>query len=46
MAKDYLTQFLPDLKELKKTMQFHNEEIHIGQRPSCISRRTWKNDNC
>lgn len=32
MAKDYLTQFLPDLEEFKeKTMQFHNEELTVAE---------------
>ena len=31
MAKDYLTQFLPDLEEFKeKTMQFHNGEMTVA----------------
>ncbi|MDE7286951.1 MAG: nitrite/sulfite reductase, partial [Lachnospiraceae bacterium] len=32
MAKDYLTQFLPDLEEFKeKTMQFHNGELTVAE---------------
>ncbi len=31
MAKDFLTEFLPDLEEFKeKTIQFHNEELTIA----------------
>lgn len=31
MAKDYLTEFLPDLEEFReKTMQFHNGEITVA----------------
>ena len=30
MAKDYLSEFLPDLEEFrKKTMQFHNKELTV-----------------
>ncbi len=32
MAKDYLTEFLPDLAEFReKTMQFHNGEITVAE---------------
>lgn len=32
MAKDYLTQFLPDLEEFKeKTMQFHNGALTVAE---------------
>lgn len=32
MAKDYLTEFLPDLEEFKeKTMKFHNKEITVPE---------------
>lgn len=32
MAKDYFTEFLPDLEEFKeKTMQFKNEEISVAE---------------
>lgn len=32
MSTDYLTEFLPDLKEFKeKTMQFHNGEITVAE---------------
>lgn len=32
MAKDYLTEFLPDLEEFRqKTMQFHNKEITVPE---------------
>ena len=32
MAKDYLTEFLPDLEEFKeKTMKFHNKEIPVPE---------------
>ncbi len=32
MAKDYLTEFLPDLEEFKeKTIKFHNKEITVPQ---------------
>lgn len=32
MAKDYLTEFLPDLKEFQeKTMQFHNGEMTVAE---------------
>lgn len=32
MAKDYLTDFLPDLEEFKdKTMKFHNKEISVAE---------------
>lgn len=32
MAKDYLTEFLPDLEEFKeKTIKFHNKEMTVPQ---------------
>lgn len=32
MAKDYLTEFLPDLEEFRdKTMKFHNKEISVPE---------------
>lgn len=32
MAKDYLTEFLPDLKEFReKTMKFHNGELTVAE---------------
>ena len=32
MAKDYLTEFLPDLEEFRqKTMHFHNKEITVPE---------------
>ena len=32
MAKDYLSEFLPDLEEFrKKTMQFHNKELTVAE---------------
>lgn len=32
MAKDYLTEFLPDLEEFKeKTMKFHNKEMTVAE---------------
>ncbi len=32
MAKDYLSEFLPDLEEFRtKTMQFHNKELSVAE---------------